>query len=107
MTDILRSQWAEANELFSRFVIDNYVDWVNGRGDAPLQSHQLFKDQVAPLIMRQQSPLFMVLFDNLRLGPMACAGTDRAAFFPRGGARALLQHSPYGHQYARNAISPA
>jgi YesN/AraC family two-component response regulator len=33
MTDILRSQWAEANELFSRFVAKNYVDWVNGKGD--------------------------------------------------------------------------
>jgi hypothetical protein len=41
MAEILRSQWAEANELFSRFVEKNYVDWVNNKGnDVPMQSHK-------------------------------------------------------------------
>lgn len=64
----MRSQWNEANELFSRFVADNYIDWVNGKGnDPPLQSHQLFKAKVAPLIKADGPPVFMVLIDNLRL----------------------------------------
>ena len=31
MAEILRAQWNEASDLFSRFVAEHYVDWVNGR----------------------------------------------------------------------------
>ena len=104
MTDILRSQWAEANELFSRFVIDNYVDWVNGRGDAPLQSHQLFKAKVAPLIDEKKSPLFMVLIDNLRLDQWRVLEPIISEFFRVEEEGLFYSILPTATQYARNAI---
>jgi DNA-binding response OmpR family regulator len=98
MAEILRSQWAEANDLFSRFVEKNYVDWVNNRGnDVPLQSHRLFKAKVAPLIDEKQSPLFLVLIDNLRLDQWRVLEPDLASLVQGGGAGSVLQHSAHGH----------
>jgi hypothetical protein len=105
MTDILRSQWAEANELFSRFVIDNYVDWVNDRGDAPMQSHQIFKAKVAPLIDEKKTPLFMVLIDNLRLDQWRVLEPIISEFFRVDEEGLFYSILPTATQYARNAIS--
>ncbi len=104
MTDILRSQWAEANELFSRFVIDNYVDWVNGRGDAPLQSHQLFKAKVAPLIDEKKSPLFMVLMEQPSLDQWRMLEPIISEFFRVEEEGLFYSILPTATQYARNAI---
>ncbi len=105
MTDILRSQWAEANEIFSRFVADNYVDWVNGKGgDVPLQSHQIFKAKVAPLIDEKKSPLFMVLIDNLRLDQWRVLEPIISEFYRVEEEGLFYSILPTATQYARNAI---
>lgn len=65
MTEIQTMQRNEANQLFSKFVDRNYVDWLDGNGDVPLMSHLLFKERVAPGI-GGDGPLFMLLIDNLR-----------------------------------------
>lgn len=105
MADILRSQWAEANEQFSRFVADRYLDWLAGKGDdAPLMSHQLFKAKVAPLIDEKQPPLFLVLIDNLRLDQWRALEPVISEFFrieEQGQFYAIL---PTATQYARNAL---
>lgn len=110
MADILRSQWAEANEQFSRFVADRYLDWLAGKGDdAPLMSHQLFKAKVAPLIDEKLppdggTPLFLVLIDNLRLDQWRALEPVISEFFrieEQGQFYAIL---PTATQYARNAL---
>ena len=66
MAEIQTMQRNDANQQFSRFVSDNYVEWLHGNGDIPLMSHRLFKERVAPRIDEDGSPLFMLLIDNLR-----------------------------------------
>ena len=105
MTEILRSQWAEANEQFSRFVIDGYLDWVNGKGgDVPLQSHNLFKEKVAPLIDDKKAPLFMVLIDNLRLDQWRVLEPMVSEYFRVEEEGLFYSILPTATQYARNAI---
>ena len=105
MTEILRSQWAEANELFSRFVIDNYVDWVNDRAAmCRCRSHQIFKAKVAPLIDEKKTPLFMVLIDNLRLDQWRVLEPIISEFFRVEEQGLFYSILPTATQYARNAI---
>ena len=105
MTEILRSQWAEANAQFCRFVEKNYVDWVNGQGDdVPLQSHQLFKAKVAPLIDEKQPPLFMVLIDNLRLDQWRVLEPLLGQFYRIEEQGMFYSILPTATQYARNAL---
>ncbi|MBS1583401.1 MAG: PglZ domain-containing protein [Bacteroidetes bacterium] len=105
MTEILRSQWIEANDLFSRFVEKNYLDWVNGKGDdLPLQSHQLFKAKVAPLIDEKQGPLFLVLIDNLRLDQWRMIEPLIAEWFKVEEQGLFYSILPTATQYARNAL---
>ncbi|MBL0127712.1 MAG: PglZ domain-containing protein [Flavobacteriales bacterium] len=105
MTEILRSQWAEANEQFSRFVTDNYVNWVNNKGtDVPMQSHQIFKAKVAPLIDEKQPPLFMILIDNLRLDQWRVLEPILSEFYRTEEQGLFYSILPTATQYARNAL---
>ena len=105
MTEILRSQWTEANEQFCRFVERNYIDWVNNKGgDVPLQSHQIFKTKVAPLIDEKQPPLFMILIDNLRLDQWRILEPILGQFFRTEEQGMFYSILPTATQYARNAI---
>ena len=49
MAEVFNMQKDEANTYFGRFITESYEDWVNGDDkDAPLMSHQLFKERVFP-----------------------------------------------------------
>jgi CheY-like chemotaxis protein len=105
MTEILRSQWNEANDQFCRFVEKNYLDWLNSPDkDAPLMSHQLFKAKVAPLIDEKQPPLFMVLIDNLRLDQWRVLEPIIGEFFRTEEQGMFYSILPTATQYARNAL---
>ena len=54
----------EANTQYFKFVKDNYQDWLDGV-NAPLMSHNIFKEKVLPL-MNDNKPTYFVLIDNLR-----------------------------------------
>ena len=49
MTEILLSQKKEANDLFSRFIEDNYTDWLQDSKSAPEMLHTLIKNKVASI----------------------------------------------------------
>ena len=105
MAEILRAQWNEANDLFSRFVAEHYVDWVNGRGDdIPLQSHLLFREKVAPLIREDGAPLYLVLIDNLRLDQWRTLEPILGQYFRVEEQGLFYSILPTATQYARNAI---
>jgi CheY-like chemotaxis protein len=64
MMDVLRMQKEEANNAFSRFVAQNYADWLQGNDDKPVQSHTLLKEKVFPKL--GEKPVFLLVVDNLR-----------------------------------------
>ena len=65
MEEILTTQKTEANRYFSKYISDNYLDWLNDRADeVPVMSHNAFKHYVVPEL--DQGPLFLIVIDNLR-----------------------------------------
>ena len=68
MAEVFNMQKDEANTYFGRFITESYEDWVNGDDkDAPLMSHQLFKERVFPMLKATgDTPVYFVLIDNLR-----------------------------------------
>jgi CheY-like chemotaxis protein len=103
MFEILESQKNEANLQFGKFIDKNYTNWFLPNVDAPIMSHNLFNNKVAPQISKVQPTLFVVI-DNLRydqwkvLQPIInnhYKVTDESAYF------SIL---PTATQYARNAI---
>src|SRR6266513_6491110 len=45
MREILQSQKQEANTEFFKFISKNYASWIKGKADAPVMSHNLFKQK--------------------------------------------------------------
>ena len=64
--EVLQMQKDEANQVFSKFVENNYLDWIHGKqNDRPVQSQSLLREKVFPL-MDSNETLFVLLIDNLR-----------------------------------------
>src|SRR5436305_1380212 len=49
MQEVFQTQKQEANTEFFKFISKNYANWVSGKGDAPVMSHNLFKAQLKQL----------------------------------------------------------
>ena len=50
MREILELQKKEANKLFSDFIEDNYLDWLNGTEKAPDMLFNAIKNDISPLL---------------------------------------------------------
>lgn len=67
MSEILRMQEFEANKSFSKFISNNYLNWLNpANTEHPVLSPALLQKKVFPLVEPSKS-LFFILIDNLRL----------------------------------------
>ena len=102
MREVFNMQKSEANQLFAKFVESNYRDWVNGGEDAPIMSHTLFKERVAPEIKAGDS-LFFIVIDNLRWDQWKIIRGELEKLF-RMEEEAYYSILPTATQYARNAI---
>jgi DNA-binding response OmpR family regulator len=104
MMDLLRTQKAEANHLFGKFIRKNYETWITqpGYSDRPLMSPDIFKTKVFPLLDADEK-VFFVLIDNFRLDQWREVKDILADFFT---FQEDLYYSilPTVTQYARNAI---
>jgi len=104
MEEILRMQKSEANNLFNRFIIDNYQDWLNGKDqNPPLLSHTLFKQRVVPEIDKHEST-FLVLIDNLRFDQWKVIQPVISEYFRLESEDLYCSILPTATQYARNAF---
>lgn len=104
MDEILSMQKSEANALFSRFVNNNYVSWLNGSDkNAPTMSHTLFKNRVAPII-DQNETTFLILIDNLRFDQWKVIQPILDEYFKTEVEDVYFSILPTATQYARNAI---
>ncbi len=104
MADILDAQKKEANQLFSKFVIKNYINYLQPTGDnGPVMSHNLFRRKVAPLI-DNQTPVFFILIDNLRLDQWKAIAPILKEKFKISSEDEYLSLLPTTTQYCRNSI---
>jgi YesN/AraC family two-component response regulator len=104
MEEILRMQKSEANNLFTKYVINNYQGWISGKdADAPLLSNTLFKARVAPEIDKNETT-FLVLIDNMRYDQWKVMQPIISEYFKVDTEEMYCSILPTATQYARNAF---
>jgi DNA-binding response OmpR family regulator len=104
MQEVLKMQKSEANQVFSRYIEKNYLDWVNGRNkNFPVMSPNLFKEKIFPLMDANES-LFVILVDNLRYDQWKAIQPIIEEFYRVEKEDIYFSILPTTTQYARNAI---
>jgi DNA-binding response OmpR family regulator len=105
MYEILTSQKSEANNLFARYIENNYTKWLKAEMDTtPVMSHQLMKKMVLPTVDTSAEPVFMVLIDNLRYDQWRIIQPVIAEYFHLESDDLYMSILPTATQYSRNAI---
>lgn len=102
MNEVLKMQKAEANNMFSRFVSKNYIDWINSPDTRPVMSPDVMKKYVFPRLDNGEK-VFLIVMDNFRYDQWRELSSEISEYFS---ANEELYFSilPTATQYARNAI---
>jgi len=103
MFEILESQKLEANNQFCKFIDRNYPDWFDNNSEAPIMSHTLFKNKIAPEISKKQ-PTLLVVVDNLRYDQWKAFEGTINNYYKKEDDSVYFSILPTATQYARNAI---
>ena len=81
MSEILRMQENDANNAFVKYMICNYLSWLDPDvQDKPVLSPSLFSKKVFPLT-QQGKPLFFILIDNLRFDQWKTIAMELAGIY--------------------------
>ena len=103
MEAILASQKEEANSEFSKFVSQNYLQWLKKPETAPMFSHEVLKSFVFP-DLKDELPTFFVLLDNLRYDQWKIIEPIVAEYFQVEEEDYFYSILPTTTQYSRNAL---
>ena len=101
MKEVLDMQLKEANNMFSRFVEDNYTAWLNGTEESPQLLHTLFKNRINQHL---EEPTFLVVVDNLRYDQWRVLRPILSKYFHFDDEDMVYSILPTATQYARNAF---
>ena len=101
MSEMLRMQKEEANNLFARFVRRNYEGWMSEEA-RPLLSPYLFRDRIFPLLDKKEK-VFLIVFDNFRYDQWKVLSHELGNGFAYD-EELYYSILPTATQYARNAI---
>lgn len=102
MREILNSQKKEANDLFCRFIENNYEDWFEAKGDGPDMVHHLLRDRVFPLM--DEGPVCLLVIDNLRFDQWQVLRPIVSNYFDIEKDEIVYSILPTATHYARNAL---
>ena len=103
MTEMLQMQKEEANNGFSKFIKQNYLEWVEPRQtQRPLMSPDVFKKCIFPLLDRDEK-VFLIVIENFRYDQWRMLASEIGDIFD---IEEDLYTSilPTATQYARNAL---
>jgi DNA-binding response OmpR family regulator len=104
MSDILKLQENEANNSFSKFMINNYSGWLNSENtDKPLLSPALFSDKIFPQI-HEHKPLFFILIDNMRFDQWKTISAELSGLYRIIDEDIYFSILPTATQFSRNSI---
>ena len=104
MNEVLSMQKDEANINFSRFIVDEYEDWLNDpNADKPLLSHRLMNQKVFPYL-KEADPVFFIVIDNLRYDQWKSIQPLLAPYFSVEEEDIYFSILPTTTAYARNAL---
>ena len=103
MHEVLKSQKEDANNMFGRFIKNNYMKWLaSSREERPMMSNDLFRDRIFPLVDNGEK-VFLIIIDNFRYDQWRVLANEIGNDFA---IEEELYTSilPTATQYARNAI---
>ncbi|MBO4645116.1 MAG: bifunctional response regulator/alkaline phosphatase family protein [Bacteroidales bacterium] len=104
VSGILSDQKEEANSQFSKFIINNYEDWISGRKDEkPLFSHTILKEKLFPNIT-ESGTAFLFVIDNLRYDQWKTIQTYIHPYYRTDEETLYYSILPTATHYARNAM---
>jgi len=103
MSEVFSMQKSEANSEFTKFVMKNYLEWLNGNTDVPTLSHTLFKNKIFPKLKNDVTN-FVVVIDNLRYDQWRILQPIFNEYFKINTEEHFYSILPTCTQYSRNAI---
>jgi len=104
MIEVLTSQKAEANVNFSRFITQNYMDWMASKpGQRPTLSYDLMNERILPEVDGKE-PLFVFLIDCLRFDQWKTFERILGQFLTIQQEDCYFSILPTATNYARNAF---
>jgi CheY-like chemotaxis protein len=104
MNQILKMQENEANNSFAKFVMKNYLFWLDQRNpQSPLLSPSLFSEKIFPGIDKNR-PLFFILMDNLRYDHWKTISAELSGMYRIIEEDIYFSILPTATQYSRNSI---
>jgi CheY-like chemotaxis protein len=104
MVEILKMQENEANNSFSRFVMKNYLKWIDqSDSDDPVLSPSLFAKKIFPHV-RNNYPLFFILIDNMRFDQWKIISSELSGLYRIIEEDIYFSILPTSTQFSRNAI---
>jgi DNA-binding response OmpR family regulator len=104
MSEILKTQENEANNSFSKFMINNYLDWMNpGNTNKPVLSPALFPEKIFPHV-HEHKPLFFILIDNLRYDQWKTISAELSGLYRTIEEDLYFSILPTATQFSRNSI---
>lgn len=104
VSEILKNQKEEANTRFAKFVSQNYIGWLTGKGsEKPPLSHTVLKDKLFPLISEKQS-IFLFVVDNLRFDQWKTIEPYIHDYYRTEEESVCYSILPTATHYARNAL---
>jgi CheY-like chemotaxis protein len=104
MSEILKMQENEANNSFSKFIANNYLDWTGpGAKNRPLLSPDLFSSKIFPLVDKNR-PLFFILIDNMRYDQWKTISAELTGLFRIIDEDIYFSILPTATQFSRNSI---
>lgn len=103
MEEVLTMQKNEANTGFGKYIKKNYANWFTGSADdAPVMSHNVFKNKLFPLLKDKQTVVFLI--DNLRFDQWKTIEPLVSEYYSVKNEELFCSILPTATQYARNAM---
>lgn len=104
IVDILYAQKEEANLSFSKFVIKNYINWINGKtSDKPIMSHTILKERFFQELDNNKTT-FLIVIDNLRYDQWKIIEPLLSDYYRVEKDELYYSILPSATQYARNSL---
>ncbi len=104
MVEIVQMQEGEANNAFAKFVMNNYINWLNtDKSDKPLLSPDLLSQKVFPHIEKNK-PLFFILIDNMRYDQWRTISAELTDLYRILEEDLYYSILPTATQFSRNSI---
>lgn len=104
MDEVLKMQKTEANNLFARFIKNNYLLWVDPKEeDKPLLTPNVFKEKVYPQLDKGEK-IALILIDNLRFDQWQSLYPVIKNYYTLEDDSLYYSILPTATQYARNAM---